>query len=583
MERLVRALVLLALVFGVWATDSAIAKPVAEQRVTQLLSQLPPGIADTGVCGRAQRHGCDIKVTPDSRHVLFAMSGGPLLQWQVGESRVVSAGPLGTGEGDHCYPYSGPCSYEQTADGRTVVFETPSRLVAEDGARGTDVYIRSPQGLRLISTAGPANGEYSYRAYFSFVSPDANRVLYAFDTFGDPVPWLYEWTSAASVHRFPSESNPAADVQIVKRLSADGQHVLFTTTSALVPEDDDNCAGSSRSSQNQGCVDIYERMLDGRIKLISTPASSDSVDASFVSASANADQIFFTTSTPPLNWWDPAATVELYARIGDTTTLVGRRVSARGQVLVSEDGSKAFFTTDESLVPEDQDGSMVYDPIPDTFVFKLDPDIYAWSNGRYSLVSTGPLDHNGRLDPRLQQVSPDGRYMYFSTTEALLPEDTNTTTDVYVRDTVNGVTSLAPRQTSQPPPEVPGEVVGASRDGRRVFFTTDQALAAQDTDRCVAYDGNVHGCQDIYERDLATGATTLISTGPSDPQGSCTPDGPRCPSFIGVSADGNRVFFETDLSLASNDTDGGLNDIYVSKIAQPGCQPKSHGKSPQKC
>jgi hypothetical protein len=568
-EEVRRLTIGLALIGLLLAAPASAKQP--EQRVTELVSKLPAGVADTGVCG-AQRHGCDINLTTDRRFALFATNGGPLIQWHDGSAKVVSDGPLGVGAvGGSCYPYNGPCYFTQTDDGRRIVFTTASRLVPEDTARGVDVYLRTPAGTQLVSSEGPANGEYSYRAGFGFVSPAADRIFYGFSTFGDPDPWMYEWI-AGGPHKFPSESNPAAFPNILKWLSPDGEHVLFMTPSALVPED------------HHG-TDIYERTQDGHVNLISNVDSPAGSEVEFYGASRDGSRVFFTVFKPPV-FGGPPAPGQLYERDANGITLVAGKIARKnsGWDYVSDDGT-AVFTTDESLVPEDQDGAVVYDPLVDDFVFKNDPDVYRWSNGRYELVSTGPLAGDGRINPTLQNISADGRDVYFLTSKALVPEDTNGAQDLYVRDTVKGETRLATPQSATDVPNVPGDFLGASTDGRRVFFQTDQALVPGDTDRCISYEGKASGCNDIYER--FAGRYTLVSTGPSDHQGTCDDSldfGARvCPSLAGISPDGKRVFFQTRLSLTTDDTDGGLTDIYVSRVVDPGCRPKGNGKLPDKC
>jgi hypothetical protein len=49
-----------------------------------------------------------------------------------------------------------------------------------------------------------------------------------------------------------------------------------------------------------------------------------------------------------------------------------------------------------------------------------------------------------------------------------------------------------------------------------------------------------------------------------------------------MSPDAMTVYFQTRQSLTPGDADGGLNDIYASKVVGAGCQPKQHGNS-KKC
>ena len=81
------------------------------------------------------------------------------------------------------------------------------------------------------------------------------------------------------------------------------------------------------------------------------------------------------------------------------------------------------------------------------------------------------------------------------------------------------------------------EFRGASSDGARVFFETDESLVSSDTDTRI----------DVYER--SGGQTTLISTGPAGGNGDFGA------GFADVSADGAHVFFATREALVSADDD----------------------------
>ena len=92
--------------------------------------------------------------------------------------------------------------------------------------------------------------------------------------------------------------------------------------------------------------------------------------------------------------------------------------------------------------------------------------------------------------------------------------------------------------------------MGASADGARVFFETDESLVSADTDTRL----------DVYER--AGGQTTLFSTGPDGGNGDISA------RFEGTSDDGSHVFLETLESLLSSDT-GPAFDVYDMRIAAP--------------
>ena len=84
---------------------------------------------------------------------------------------------------------------------------------------------------------------------------------------------------------------------------------------------------------------------------------------------------------------------------------------------------------------------------------------------------------------------------------------------------------------------------GASSDGSKVFFDTDEQLVSGDTDSTA----------DIYER--SGGTTTQVS------QGQINGNGAFESYFDGASSDGSKVFFTTDEPLVSDDTDVNT-DVY---------------------
>ncbi len=87
---------------------------------------------------------------------------------------------------------------------------------------------------------------------------------------------------------------------------------------------------------------------------------------------------------------------------------------------------------------------------------------------------------------------------------------------------------------------------GMSADGSTVFFQTSERMVPADTDSSV----------DVYAR--SGKKTTLISQGHSG-----AANGHFNARFVGASADGSKVFFETSESLSSADMDANHRDIYV--------------------
>lgn len=87
-------------------------------------------------------------------------------------------------------------------------------------------------------------------------------------------------------------------------------------------------------------------------------------------------------------------------------------------------------------------------------------------------------------------MSSDGRYVFFDTREALVPEDVNGETDVYEYDTITKRVYLISSGTCG----CASYFVDASADGSNVFFTTHQRLVHVDVDTAAdLYDARIDG------------------------------------------------------------------------------------------
>jgi hypothetical protein len=283
-------------------------------------------------------------------------------------------------------------------------------------------------------------------------------------------------------------------------VSEDGDRVFFESAEILVSEDGD------------GRSDVYQRDLGaGTTRLISTGP----VDGGFADA-----------------------------RFGGAST----------------DGSRALFYTEERLVPEDTD---------------LQQDFYQRAADSTVLLSIGPSGGNGPWSAGGIPGSVDGSRVLVTTREALVHEDTDDCSrapirgpcsDVYAQDLETGSLELVSTGPHGNQDDYGVQVWAASSDGRRVFFTTAEPLVDEDVEaNCPIHDGlGEVGCVDIYERDLASDTTKLVSTGPrkTGDDGSGVPKGTRDDaSFRYATPDGGRVFFHTKEQLVDADTDTS-QDVY---------------------
>ena len=197
--------------------------------------------------------------------------------------------------------------------------------------------------------------------------------------------------------------------------------------------------------------------------------------------------------------------------------------SAVDERRVAPDGRAMAEQSFSSLVPEDTDSVS---------------DVYSWNRGVFSLASPGPSSH--AYGAMAKFISDDGTRVVFETWDPMLSSDTDTALDVY--ETVGGVTSLVSTGPSDAGTPDDARFAGASEDGTRLFFETIAQLVPEDTD----------SSQDIYLR--SGGVTTLFSTSPAG-----SPGGHR--AVVAVSRNGERVVESTHEPLLPEDTDS-AGDLY---------------------
>ena len=181
------------------------------------------------------------------------------------------------------------------------------------------------------------------------------------------------------------------------------------------------------------------------------------------------------------------------------------------------------------------------------------PDLFAWNraSGTTVLVSVG-LGGAAPSGPTVySSVSADGRFIAFeSNASNLVANDTNNSTDVFVRDLQNSTTERVSLTSSGQQASTYSRDAAISGDGRFVAFSSNAGLVTQDTNSVI----------DVYVRDRTLGTLTWISKGVSAAQ----PNGNSQPSAI--SADGNWIgFTSAATNLVPNDTNARIDAFLYSR------------------
>jgi hypothetical protein len=370
---------------------------------------------------------------------------------------------------------------------------------------------------------GPAGGNGVADVFLGGVSANGLRVFFdtdeqlvAADTDGSFDLYQRQGGTTTLLSTGPSGGNGAFDI-FFSAASADGTRAFFETDEQLTPGDTDSA------------FDVYER-AGGTTTLISTgsPGGNGPHDVIFHEISRDGTRAFFETEEQLLTS-DTDAEPDIYERSGGTTTRVSTGPNGGNGATffpswggVSDDGTRVFFETDEQLLGTDTDVAW---------------DVYERTAGTTTLVSTGPSGGNGNFDAGYRDTSANGSHVFFHTQESLVGTDTDAATDVYDRS--GGSTTLLSIGPSGGNGALPAVFEGASSDGTRVFFSTNEVLTGSDTD----------ARKDIYSRAGAT--TDHVSTGPAGGNGLFDAD------FVGASLDGSRAYIQTEESLVATDTDTG--------------------------
>lgn len=329
-------------------------------------------------------------------------------------------------------------------------------------------------------------------------------------------------------------------------LTGDGRQVVFSTAATnLSPRQDANGHVRDIYLYDQGTGEL--RMVSEALKGGADGPSSDPIVASsgpglaFVSEATNLvpDD---TNGAPDVFVVAPGGGL---ARV--SVSPEGKQVDGgSGQPDLSADGRLLVFTsTADNLLPGDGGGRA------DVFVRDL-------LTGATTLVSATPDGSPAAGSSSAPAISPDGRYVSFSSTAADLVEgDGNRKPDVFVRDLASRRTtrvsvSTRGRAQDKSSPRPFTQISDLSRNGRYVVFDSDATnLVRRDRNRNT----------DVFVRDRVAKTTRRVSLSTTSQESSGDS------FFPTITPDGRRVAFSSLADdLVPEDSRG--RDIFVRDIPQ---------------
>lgn len=203
---------------------------------------------------------------------------------------------------------------------------------------------------------------------------------------------------------------------------------------------------------------------------------------------------------------------------------------------ISQDGRYVVFLSSTSLVPGDTNTTQ---------------DVYLRdrTSGGTELISRSGTGQAGAGLSEWPSISPDGRYVAFLSAAAnLVPSDTNASTDVFLRDRQAGVVERVNLTGGGAQADSDAWYSKVSADGRTVSFVSSATNLVP---------GDTNSASDVFVRDLQSGTTERISVSGAGVQGNAT-------SYDAtLSKDGRFVAYESSATnLVSGDTNN-VMDVFV--------------------
>jgi hypothetical protein len=304
----------------------------------------------------------------------------------------------------------------QSPYGGAPLAESPSQLLygMHDGGipgtgiptnRGVDPYVatRGQDGWTTRYVGIPANNPFAGGPFsstlgeadaglttFSFSGPDICSPCFADGSSGIPVQLPDGRLVQGMAGSLDPGSGAEPDGYVRRRLSGDGRHLIFGSTSKFEPDGNSN-----------GDISIYDRdLLSGVTHVVSkTPGGSTMTGPGIgqLDVSSDGSRILFgqvvTTDSAGNRYW------HLYMNVGDSSHSIDLTPGTTTGVLydgMTSDGSKVFFSTADQLTGDDSDSSV---------------DIYradiSSSSAQLTRISTGSLGtgNSDSCDPAANSVN----------------------------------------------------------------------------------------------------------------------------------------------------------------------------------
>jgi Tol biopolymer transport system component len=320
-------------------------------------------------------------------------------------------------------------------------------------------------------------------------------------------------------------------------VSGDGRFVAFDSTASNLVGGDTN-----------GLSDVFVRdRQTGTTRRVSVSSAGVQGDGDSRGALVSADGRFvaFWSDASNLVGGDTNAVADAFVRDRQTGTTRRVSVSSAGAESdgvsypesISPDGRFVAFESDAStLVAGDTNG------FTDIFV----RDRQTGTTRRVSVSSAGA---EGDGDSYSASISSDGRFIAFTSAGSnLVAGDTNSSTDIFVRDRQNATTRRVSVSSAGVEGDGDSHAASISSDGRFVAFGS---LASN------LVGGDANAVRDVFVRDRQNATTRRISVSSAGVEGNANSDSPS------ISANGRFVGFHSYSTTLIGADANGFVDVFV--------------------
>jgi len=380
---------------------------------------------------------------------------------------------------------AGSAIYESiSGDGRFVAFETVSQLVGSDTDTNTDVYVRdlrarTTERMSVRSNGAAANGDSGYAAisangrFVSFWS-EATNLVPRDDNAHQDVFVHDRRTGATTLVSVSSRERQANGDSSGSAISANGRYIAFGSAATNLVKHDSN-----------GYDDLFVRDTEtGTTTRVTVSSSGRQADAGVGfpapgMISADGRFVVFDSVATNLVKQDSNGVRDVFVhdvRTGRTVraSVDGRERQANagsGASAISATGRCVSFASDASnLVRHDEN------PVSDVFVRDL-------RSGKTQRVSVSSSEVEGDDASVYSSISATGRFVAFdSNAENLIASDTNTASDIFLRDRERGKTRRVSVSRTREQGNGYSQLPYLSADGAFVTFQSEATnLVPNDT------------------------------------------------------------------------------------------------------